>query len=517
MSDQSNSCLGCPSYLQPGAEAISKFKKSLGAPMCGRFGHVLGKPGLPRKQEKKLAEHYAKNCPSFGDTLPPMPIEIRLQVAMPDISAREAFTSESLTVACKSCAQCRNYIREDVVSSELGWTAGLCAAKGKLIMSNRQVYEARDCTYRQWGAVRDTTSGIHLFTEYEDAFQLNVDPIKAYFRNKGAIIEPHLYPTDKDVSSEETDGGIRAWRKVPDPDGSGNEVYLPIYDIEFFTESEQSKIPRTGEDEHPELYVDHFGGVYLAGVAWTELDETPAVWGEAGTGKTELARHLAWLMCLPFERISITAQTELDDLAGKTHFSPDKGTFFTYGRLPLAWGKPCVIVIDEPNVGPPDVWQFLRPLTDNSKQLVLDMNAGERVTRHTDCYMMMAMNPAWSPLNVGASVIGDADASRLFHVYIEMPPPALEREIIKNRVHLDGWDLDNDRLDMLMSVATEVRALCKDGTLPMTWGIRPQIKVARALRWFDVVTAYRRAVGDYLEPEAQAALLDIVRANHSTY
>ena len=513
MSDIPKSCLTCPSYLMPGAESISKFKKSLGAPMCGRFGHVLGKPGLPSKHEQKLAQHYAQNCPSFGEPLPPLPLEVRLAVAVPDTEAREAFIREDLTKLCTSCAQCKNFIGEATVSNELGWTAGLCAAKGKLIMMNRQVYEARDCEYRQWGTVRNTTVGIHLFPEYEDAFQLNVDPVKSYFKNKGTLIEPYEYPSDKDVSEEDVEKGVRAWRKVADPDGSGNEAYLPIYNIDYFSEIEQGKIPRTGNDEHPELYVDHFGGVYLAAVAWTELDETPAVWGEAGTGKTEMFRHLAWLMCLPFERISITAQTELDDLAGKTHFSPDKGTFFTYGRLPLAWGKPCVIVIDEPNVGQPDVWQFLRPLTDNSKQLVLDMNAGERVQRHDDCYMGMAMNPAWSPLNVGASVIGDADASRLFHVFIDMPPASLEREIIKNRVHLDNWEITEDQLIMLMNVATEVRALCKDGTLPMTWGIRPQIKVARALRWFDPITAYRRAVGDYLEPESQASLLDVVRAH----
>lgn len=64
-----------------------------------------------------------------------------------------------------------------------------------------------------------------------------------------------------------------------------------------------------------------------------------------------------------------------------------------------------------------------------------------------------------------------------------------------------------------MGIATEVRDLCKEGTLPMTWGIRPQIKVARALRWFDPVNSYRRAVGDYLEPEAAKSLLDVVRAH----
>jgi MoxR-like ATPase len=497
-------------------QAVTKFRKSTGAPMCGRFGHVLGKPG---SAPDKLAKHFAQKCEAYGEPLPPQPLERRLLVVMPDPDARDTTGRTQFEYDnVNTCASCRNFIRDDVVADELGWTTGLCAAKGKLILTNQQTYEARNCEYRRFGQIRQTTAGLHLLPEYDEAFGGSTDPIRAYFEHKDEIIEPHEYPTDREVTEEEAEGGIRAWRRVLDPEGTGNEVFLPIYRIDFFDDEEQSKIPRTGDDEHPELYVDHFGGAYLAGVTWTELDETPALWGEAGTGKTELGRYLAWLMCLPFVRISITGQTELDDLAGKMRYTQERGTYFQYGRVPLAWSKPCVLTIDEPNVGPPDVWQFFRPLFDNSKQLVLDTNEGERIKRHQDCYPMLAMNPAWDPKNVGTMQIGDADASRLFHVHIELPPESLEREIIKNRVKLDGWEIPEPMLNMVMAIAKDVRAACADDTLPITWGIRPQIKVARALRWFDPITAYRRAVGDYLEPEAQQALLDFVRQhNESTF
>ena len=110
-------------------------------------------------------------------------------------------------------------------------------------------------------------------------------------------------------------------------------------------------------------------------------------------------------------------------------------------------------------------------------------------------------------------MIGDADARRLWHIFVDLPPEVLEREIIKNRIALDGWELDAQRLDAFMAIAVELRGLCKEGTLPITWGIAQQIKVARASRWFDMVTSYRRAIGDYLEPDAQEVLLDCVRAN----
>lgn len=509
------SCLTCPSYLSS-EKVISKFTKSIGAPVCGRYGYVLGRPGQSDKQAAMLADRAAENCPSWGMPLPPLPERRDLMILMPDPSVSILDDDNPEKTSCTTCAMCKNFIPDRIVATELGWTSGACAAKGKLILTNRQTIEAKNCDHRSFGQTRSNTIGLHLLPEFEDAFDLASDPIVSYFR-KGDLVEPTAYPSDRELFQEEKDAGIRAVRKIVDPAGSGNETYLPIYDSSIFSPDELAKIPKTGEDEHPELYIDHFGGVYLATVAWRELDETPALWGEAGVGKTELFRHLAWLMNLPFERISITASTELDDLAGKMMFSNEKGTYFQYGRLPLAWTKPCVLCLDEPNVARnPEVWHFLRPLTDNSKQMVIDANKSERLPRSNECYLGLAMNPAWDVRNVGAEPISDADVSRLFHVFIELPPESLEREIITHRVKLDGWDIDSPRLDAIIRAAREIRALANDGTIPISWGLRPQIKVARAMRWFEPVTAYRRAVADYLEPEAQAAILDVVRSHFAT-
>src|SRR6266496_4721016 len=100
---------------------------------------------------------------------------------------------------------------------------------------------------------------------------------------------------------------------------------------------------------------------------------------------------------------------------------------------------------------------------------------------------MLAANPAWDPRNVGANQIGDADSSRLMSVKFTLPPPPLEKKIIKARVALDKWEIPENQLRMLMQVATDLRALSDDGTLPISWGIRVQIKVARALRWFSAI------------------------------
>lgn len=227
------------------------------------------------------------------------------------------------------------------------------------------------------------------------------------------------------------------------------------------------------------------------------------------THNTEFFRYMAWLMQLPFERISITRESEIDDLAGKMFFENNE-TVFKPGRIPKAWVKPCVVVLDEPNTGPPEVWQYIRPLTDNSKQLVNDKNEGEVIKRHAFAFLGMAMNPAWDSRNVGAEMIGDADGSRLMHIFVDMPDEPTERKIIRARCDLDGYDLPQDTEDIIMRVAKTLREMSDNNELPITWGIRNQIKVARATAWFPLEKSYALGVLDYLEPETRSMVLSVV-------
>lgn len=508
------SCLDCPSYVTA-SESIGVFGKSSGAPMCKRFGRVLGTPRMRPAELQAVAERQAETCSEFGAPRPAV-AGTSFVVGIPDPDAREELPDlDRLKQGCRACGMCQNFIPDDKVEEKFGFTTGLCAAKAKLIFPSKRVEEANGCRFRKIGTVRQTAEGINLLPLFtvsvggSTAAALSDD----FARSPDSVIDPSVYTTDKEVTPEEAEGGVRAWRKIVDPEGTGNFVFMPIFDPKFFPEEEQAKIPQTGDDEHPELYLDHNGSVYKIMVLWRELDETPMAWGMPGVGKTEIFRHIAWLMQLPFYRISITGSTELDDLAGKMMFDKEKGTYFHHGRVSSAWTKPCIMVVDEPNTGQPEVWEFIRPMTDNSKQLVLDMSDNPTpLDRHAECHLGLAANPAWNALNVGTNVIGDADASRLMHLEFDLPPEHIERAIVKNRVRIDGWEIDEARLNFLMDVAGNIRDLCKDNILSMTWGIRPQLKVARTLAWFDPVTAYRMAVADMMEPQQQQALLDQVRA-----
>lgn len=505
------SCVTCPSYSQ-GSQVTDHISKNINTPMCSRYGHILSMPRSTDKHNQKIVEIKASSCPSHGEPQVRANLgSLNLQVAFPSLDLDTFESDANKKELCKSCAMCEHFMPDNEVEGKYGWWSGLCTAKGKLILGNRQTFEARACDFRQFGHNRHAGHPMTLMPEFEDGFWTKA-AFKDLLAKQAEKADPRVYVTDKEVTPEDTAAGVRAWRKVADPEGTHNFTHLPIFDASFFDDNERAKIPQTGDDEHPESYLDHNGAVYKVSVAWMELDETPAMWGVAGTGKTELLRHLAWLMQLPFERISITGSTELDDLAGKMLFENSE-TIFKYGRVPLAWTKPSVLCLDEPNVGPPDVWQFIRPLTDNSKQLVLDQNKGERLPRHDFCFMGLAMNPAWDAINVGTQVISDADGSRLLHIFMELPPAEVEREIIRTRVAYDGWEITDDQLNTIMGIAADLRGLVETGSIPISWGIRPQIKVARASRWFDLIQAYRMGAADFLEPSAQEEMLNVVRSH----
>lgn len=502
-------CLTCPNRIEAADSAVI-VGRSINGDICLAKKRVINSAKMEPEARRKLGETIAAGCDSYCKPAPAGPTNV-FQVGLPEfgrVNLSEPKPKEWKPLpTCKSCI---NFIPERTVASTYGWNAGMCAARGELILANKFAITASNCDLGVFGGSDAKIENVKLFPEYTDAFSPTSDPIGLYL-STGALLDPLEYEFDEPPSDEDrNEHGILGWRYIRAPHNDSIYASLPVFDPKSFTEEERDAIPRSGDDEHPELYIDHAGLTYTVAALWSGLGEVPATWGQPGLGKTELFRHLAWLMQVPFTRLSITGSTELDDLAGKSGYSPERGTFFRYGRLPRDWTCRRVIVIDEPNTGPADVWQFLRPLMDNSKQLALDMNEGEIVAKHRFCYWGMAMNPAWDPLNVGALQIGSADASRLFHISVELPPEKIERQIIQSRVKVDGWTLPKRDLDLIMKIAADIRALSTAGALPITWGIREQIKVARAWRWYEPRRVYAICIGDYMGPEERQQLTSVL-------
>src|SRR5690606_16808004 len=132
----------------------------------------------------------------------------------------------------------------DVVAERMGWTTGMCAAKGKLILSNSMVLEAKGCEYRSYGPNLRDASSLTVLPEYDDNFG-SFDPVRAFMASGGmsGVVDPNEYETDKPVDDDDREAGIRAWRRIEDPE-SGNHTFLPIFDPSHFSEAEQALIPK---------------------------------------------------------------------------------------------------------------------------------------------------------------------------------------------------------------------------------------------------------------------------------
>lgn len=503
--------------------------------VCTRFNQILGgPPGTPAEIVEADAEQIASRCPAYGDAEDTSaqasaatvleeaeaspgavgsigaPLHLTLPLEVP--------VDRGDGAAPVNCGRCAYFCWPDEFAdngvptvSKQGRGAGLCVAKGTIQDAGpgaRKVVAGKCPTFTpikeaQSDAAKDYRTELLGMAEYKPHLvPLLADSVVGERKEEVAEAAKAVTEEREPTDAERADG-IAGFRRFFSDDNT-RWVDLPIFDPEHFDETERAKIPVAGSEGAPEVYVDHANLGYRVAVAWA-LGETPALNGPAGTGKTMLFQWLAYELGLPFERVSITASSSVDDLAGYMELHGGQ-TEFVLGRIPKAWAKPCVMVIDEPNAGPPEVWQFIRPITDSAKQLVIDANHGQTVDRNRYSFLGMAMNPAWDWRNTGVSPLADADGSRLLHIAVDYPSVEDERAIILGHCEGDGIEVNVSDLDALLSVATELRKLSREQTLQVSWGVRQQVQVARLLPYFDFVGAFRMAVTDSLEPE-QADLI----------
>lgn len=508
------SCATCPSAMSD-LQLRSATGKGFGGAGCAKKMLPLNLPIAPQKVRDRTAQHIAKNCDEYGkpsEGIDPLASEAAIEwgpVFLPAPNPKVG--PPPLGGRVTTCQGCAHFVGASEVADATDWQSGACLAKGKLLLIDRLSKYARGCD-KSAPLDRSNPGSLDLvkmwFPEYTRRFG---EKDKEKMAAKQRSTDPLHWPTDREVTGADKELGIRAWRKLEDPEGFGQPVYFPVMDPSAFTPEELTLIPRTGDREHPEIYHDHSGAVYELAVNWMCLNQTTAVWGPPGAGKTELGRHMAWLGATPYHRIQITDTSEVDDLVGTTQYSKERGTHFIYGRLPEFWQRPGVIGLDEPNLGPPAVWQAVRPLTDNSQEMVLDMAPGHpKIPRHKLCFFAMFLNPAWGLLNVGTQTIGDADQRRLLHMWMDLPPEDVEKQIITDHcMVLDQWN-PKAHLDSTMKIAQDIRLMVDEGRLPVTWGVASTIKVTRLLRYYPPMKAYKMAVLNYLDPVVAQPVVDAI-------
>lgn len=506
------SCETCPSFV-PASEVAVVFGRSTGTAMCGRFGYVLGRPGLSEAGEETARVAFAMKCDAYGEERPSKPLSVQSRVTNADPAVVEEtgapeFVSDDLT----SCRQCKFSVRSDAVAAELGYPLDMCSAKGKIIL--RPQNECRSCPMAKFGDQRTSTDGLEIRAEFREGFRIDSKVAADAITGIGnTTADPLAYVSDYPVSAEDRADGIIAWRKIGQPDGPGSQP-LPIFDPSFFTEDERHHIPKTGDDATPELYVDYDHKLYRFAIMGYKKGFNVALQGLPGTGKTEFCRWLAWLMQVPFYRFTFKKSSEVAHILGSTQVrATDNGpeTYFEMGRLPKVYDRPCVIDLDELNLAPPEITESLRSVLDTGELVLDEASPPIYKKRGSYTFILVAQNPSWDVRNRGAEELAAAEFSRLRPIAVELPPDAVERHIIQERCQvLDGYTIPESTLDVLMGVAADFRVAGEQQAVPFTWGIREQIAVARLTEDFSLPMAFKCAVLDFYEPQVVEMCLKMV-------
>jgi midasin (ATPase involved in ribosome maturation) len=112
--------------------------------------------------------------------------------------------------------------------------------------------------------------------------------------------------------------------------------------------------------------------------------------GEAGTGKTSIARYVAHKSQQGFTRINMHGYATPDELIGSKSVK-DGATYYEYGVLTRAMIEGHITVLDEINATPPDCLFILHGLLDDDKRITLP--TGDIVRPHKDFRFFATMNP----------------------------------------------------------------------------------------------------------------------------
>lgn len=523
MGEQScNGCLGCPSFMTEDREQLKAFGNALNAPVCGQTGAALGRPGSTQGETRAIGASFASTCGKQGEPMPVFFKKAPTTIVAERTPPAPLRTTEE--VPPTNCSSCKYLVSADVVAQRFGWHLPMCSARGQLLWGKGMTSGeyAKDCP---WGAVDNSApvgaeraDGLALLDVYRDAFSGASVQAGPYF------IEPSTYKSDRAVTPAESAEGVRAIRVIKDPDAYGPDVEWPVFDPDSFDESERRLIPATDSETHPEAYQDSDGLAYQLAAEWMLLDRNPSVMGPAGAGKTELARHMAWLAQLPFVRINFHGNSTVDDLIG-SWMLVDNETVFAEGRIPQWWERRCLLDLDELNMAPDEIGGFLRAPMDGDRTFSLDAaktvgvdeHGRKRILtplpkeRHVYCFPMATVNPHYDPTYTGILPLSAASVDRMSHIWVDYPTEEVEREILANACARDGFKIDARLLDAVLSTSRELRDLVKAGTLPIAWGVRTNISVARSLRVYPFLKAYKRASADYHEPQLAQIILDVAR------
>lgn len=511
-------CSDCPSFVRA-ADVKRVLNQDLGTDVCARFGHIESRPGQTDEANERIQIAFAENCANYGEAKPehlPAMLSGSVAIGDPHLHIRRMARTGPIPddERPESCTGCQHFIPADIVRRELGWTPPMCAALGRLLAPSRLITEALGCSEGEKGTNRDTTDGPILFPQYEQRASVVVPtgPRTVAPPSLLPAIDPREYESDRPVSDWDRENHVLGWRVAHDPEGLHEDRYWPILDWKALGVKDDPRESFEGNNLKPELYLDHGGLFYDMVCELMVHEKVPVLIGAAGTGKTEAIAWMAWLADMPFDLLSLRDDTETFEFIGETQLREavlGVVTEFVKGLFTAGFPTPGMTALDEINLAPEAVMHYLRPILLGAMRLHI-ASANLYIQKHYWRFLAMAMNPSWDQRYIGTKQLAAPDFERMRKIAVDLPPENIEREIIRTHCNNVGYALPESILDQIMQIATVLRPLSTAGTIPVAWGIRPQVMVALGTQTYSLTKSYRRACTDGIEASVAQNILDAV-------
>jgi cobaltochelatase CobS len=164
--------------------------------------------------------------------------------------------------------------------------------------------------------------------------------------------------------------------------------------------------------------------------------------GEAGTGKTSMIEQIASRINQPVLRVNLNGETRIGDFLGRLNVIATANgsvTEWVDGILPTAMKNGYWLILDEIDMGEPNILSLLHPILEPNGRLVLKENKGEEVKPHAGFRIFGTANGVGSQGNrtdtyAGVNQMNEAFLDR-WHI-ITMPnlSEKVEIKVLRDRV-----------------------------------------------------------------------------------